>query len=251
MNKLKNVDSDSEMGKELDAQSYAIKILANSFYGYLGFYGARWYSIDCAAAVTAMGRKYIDQVMKTAIKYDIKVIYGDTDSVFLIDSPNINAFEQEVNASLPNPMELEDEGIYVSGIFLEKKGSDAGAKKRYALLDKNGKIIVKGLESRRGDWSKIAKNAQLDVLNTVLLEGSGEGALNIVQKIIKNIRDKKIDIDDLILSNKLSRNLEDYVAIGPQVAAGRLMAERGEDVGPGTIVKYIITEGSNDYETNI
>jgi len=243
--KLKNVDSDSEMGKELDAQSYAIKILANSFYGYLGFYGARWYSIDCAAAVTAMGRKYIDQVMKTAIKYDIKVIYGDTDSVFLIDSPNINAFEQEVNASLPNPMELEDEGIYVSGIFLEKKGSDAGAKKRYALLDKNGKIIVKGLESRRGDWSKIAKNAQLDVLNTVLLEGSGEGALNIVQKIIKNIRDKKFDIDDLILSNKLSRNLEDYVAIGPQVAAGRLMAERGEDVGPGTIVKYIITEGNS------
>ena len=83
------------------------------------------------------------------------------------------------------------------------------------------------------------------MLNTVLLEGSGEGALNIVQKIIKNIRDKKFDIDDLILSNKLSRNLEDYVAIGPQVAAGRLMAERGEDVGPGTIVKYIITEGNS------
>ena len=152
---------------------------------------------------------------------------------------------QEKSALKDRIRELEDEGIYVSGIFLEKKGSDAGAKKRYALLDKNGKIIVKGLESRRGDWSKIAKNAQLDVLNTVLLEGSGEGALNIVQKIIKNIRDKKFDLDDLILSNKLSRNLEDYVAIGPQVAAGRLMAERGEDVGPGTIVKYIITEGNS------
>ncbi|SVB82849.1 uncharacterized protein METZ01_LOCUS235703, partial [marine metagenome] len=164
--KLKNVDSESEMGKELDAQSYAIKILANSFYGYLGFYGARWYSIDCAAAVTAMGRKYIDRVIKTAGKYNIKVIYGDTDSVFLIDSPRINTFEQEVNDSLPNPMELEDEGSYISGIFLEKKGSAAGAKKRYALLDNKGKITVKGLESRRGDWSKLAKNAQLDVLNT-------------------------------------------------------------------------------------
>lgn len=243
--KLKNADIDLELSKELDAQSYAIKILANSFYGYLGFYGARWYSIDCAAAVTAMGRKYIDQVIKTAEIHNIKVIYGDTDSVFLIDSPNINAFEKEVGDSLPEPMELEDEGSYISGIFLEKKGSAAGAKKRYALLDKKGKIIVKGLESRRGDWSKLAKNVQLDVLNNVLSEGSGEGALNIVQKIIKDIRRKKVDIGDLILSNKLTRNLDDYVAIGPQVAAGKLMAARGEDVGPGTIVNYIITEGNS------
>ncbi len=242
---LKTVDSESEREKELNAQSYAIKILANSFYGYLGFYGARWYSIDCAAAVTAMGRKYIDQVIKTARKHDIKVIYGDTDSVFLIDSPNINAFESEVNASLPKPMELEDEGSYISGIFLEKKGSTSGAKKRYALLDKDGKMTIKGLESRRGDWSKLAKSAQIDVLNTVLSEGNGEGALKIVQKIIKDIRAKNVGIGDLILSNKLTRNLDDYVAIGPQVMAGRLMSERGESVGPGTIVKYIITKGDS------
>ena len=128
---------------------------------------------------------------------------------------------------------------------MEKKGSAAGAKKRYALLDEKGKITVKGLESRRGDWSKLAKNVQLDVLNNVLSEGGGEGALTIVQNIIKNIRCKKVDIEDLILSNKLTRNLDDYVAIGPQVAAGKLMAARGEDVGPGTVVNYIITEGNS------
>lgn len=242
---LKNVDSDSERGKELDAQSYAIKILANSFYGYLGFYGARWYSIDCAAAITAMGRKYIEGLIKTAEKHDIDVIYGDTDSVFLLDSDKISEFEKEVNDYLPDPMELEDEGSYTSGIFLEKKGSDAGAKKRYALLDKEGKITVKGLESRRGDWSKLAKTAQLEVLKSVLSDGNGEGALSIVQNIISNIRERKITIDELVLSNKLTRNLSDYVAIGPQVAAGKLMEAKGAIVGPGTIVKYIISAGDS------
>ncbi len=242
---LKNVDSDSELGKELDARSYAIKILANSFYGYLGFYGARWYSIDCAAAITAMGRKYIEGLINTAEKYGIKVIYGDTDSVFLLDSDKISEFEKEVNDYLPDPMELEDEGHYTSGIFLEKKGSDAGAKKRYALMDKTGKITIKGLESRRGDWSKLAKNAQLEVLKAVLNDGNGEGALKIVQNIISNIRDRKITLDELVLSNKLTRKLSDYVAIGPQVAAGKLMEAKGNIVGAGTVVNYVISEGNS------
>ncbi len=242
---LKNVDSDSELGRELDAQSYAIKILANSFYGYLGFYGARWYSIDCAAAITAMGRKYIEGLIKTAEKHEIDVIYGDTDSVFLLDSDKISEFEKEVNDYLPDPMELEDEGSYTSGIFLEKKGSDAGAKKRYALLDKEGKITVKGLESRRGDWSKLAKNAQVKVLKAVLSDGNGEGALSIVQNIISDIRERKITIDELVLSNKLTRNLSDYVAIGPQVAAGKLMEAKGAIVGAGTIVNYVISAGDS------
>jgi len=242
---LKKVDSDSELGKELDAQSYAIKILANSFYGYLGFYGARWYSIDCAAAITAMGRKYIEGLIKTAEKHGIEVIYGDTDSVFLLDSEKIKEFEKEVNDYLPDPMELEDEGHYSSGIFLEKKGSETGAKKRYALMDKSGKITVKGLESRRGDWSKLAKNAQLEVLKSVLTDGKGDIALKIVQNIISNIRERKITVEELVLSNKLTRNLSDYVAIGPQVAAGRLMEAKGKVVGAGTVVNYVISEGNS------
>ena len=157
----------------------------------------------------------------------------------------ISEFEKEVNDYLPVPMELEDEGHYTSGIFLEKKGSDAGAKKRYALMDKTGKITIKGLESRRGDWSKLAKNAQLEVLKAVLNDGNGEGALKIVQNIISNIRDRKITLDELVLSNKLTRKLSDYVAIGPQVAAGKLMEAKGNIVGAGTVVNYVISEGNS------
>src|SRR3989344_4326895 len=40
----------------LEARSYALKILANSFYGYMGFYAARWYSLESAASTTAYAR---------------------------------------------------------------------------------------------------------------------------------------------------------------------------------------------------
>jgi DNA polymerase Pol2 len=242
---LKNYKKDSDEYKTLDAESYGLKILANSFYGYLAFFGARWYSLDCARSITAMGRKYIHNTIDLAEKHNIKVIYGDTDSVFLIDSDSMDKFKTEANKLLPKPMELEEEGLFKSGVFLEKKSSGSGAKKRYALLDQNDKMIIKGLEARRGDWSKLARDAQISVLNTILTKVDGKPALEKIQNVIANIRNKKIDMADLIISNKLTKQLHEYKTRGPQVAAGELLAQKGIKVGAGTIVKYIITAGTS------
>ena len=242
---MKDCEKDSDEHRTLDAESYGLKILANSFYGYLAFFGARWYSLDCARSITAMGRKYIHDTIDLAEKHDIKVIYGDTDSVFLIDSEAMDKFKAEANERLPSPMELEEEGLFKSGVFLEKKGSGAGAKKRYALMDQNNKIIIKGLEARRGDWSKLAQKAQVETLTTILTEVDGKPALEKIQKIIADIRNKKINMEDLILTNRLTKQIHEYKTKGPQVAAGELLAQTGIKVGAGTIVKYVVTKGSS------
>jgi DNA polymerase Pol2 len=242
---LKKHEKDSDEYRTLDAESYGLKILANSFYGYLAFFGARWYSLDCASSITAMGRKYIHNTIDLAEKHNIKVIYGDTDSVFLIDSDSMDKFKTEANKLLPHPMELEEEGLYKSGVFLEKKGSGAGAKKRYALLDQNDNLIIKGLEARRGDWSKLAQKAQVEILKIILTEVDGKPALEKIQKIIADIRNKYIDIEDLIITNRLTKQIHEYKTKGPQVAAGELLAQTGIKVGAGTIVKYVITKGSS------
>ena len=242
---LKKHEKDSDEYRTLDAESYGLKILANSFYGYLAFFGARWYSLDCASSITAMGRKYIHNTIDLAEKHNIKVIYGDTDSVFLIDSDSMDKFKTEANKLLPHPMELEEEGLYKSGVFLEKKGSGAGAKKRYALLDQNDNLIIKGLEARRGDWSKLAQKAQVEILKIILTEVDGKPALEKIQKIIADIRNKDIDMEDLIITNRLTKQIHEYKTKGPQVAAGELLAQTGIKVGAGTIVKYVITKGSS------
>ena len=72
-----------------------------------------------------------------------------------------------------------------------------------SLLKIVTKITIKGLESRRGDWSKLAKNAQLEVLKAVLNDGNGEGALKIVQNIISNIRDRKITLDEFTQAREI------------------------------------------------
>ncbi|MBU1973894.1 MAG: hypothetical protein KKH52_00695, partial [Nanoarchaeota archaeon] len=64
--------------KILSARSYALKTLANSFYGYLGFFGARWYCLECARSTTAYARNYIKSTIKKAEEKGFQVIYGDS-----------------------------------------------------------------------------------------------------------------------------------------------------------------------------
>jgi len=69
--------------KSLDVQQQAIKRLANTMYGIYGFPRFRWYSFDCAKAITSWGRQYIKYAMKEAEKYGFKSIYADTDGFYV------------------------------------------------------------------------------------------------------------------------------------------------------------------------
>ncbi|MBT7992895.1 hypothetical protein HN569_03555, partial [bacterium] len=145
------IKEQKEKGKEtkiLEARSYALKTLANSFYGYLGFFGARWYCLECVASTTAYARDYIKKAIKKAEEKGFKVIYADTDSCFLLLGDKIidqaMAFMNEVNFDLPGHMELEFEGYFQRGLFVSIKGSAKGAKKKYALMRKDGTLKITG-----------------------------------------------------------------------------------------------------------
>jgi DNA polymerase elongation subunit (family B) len=80
---MKKMKEDSEEYKRLDNEQYALKILANSVYGYQAFFGARWYKRECGSATANFGRFYITKVIDVAKKNGFEVIYSDTDSLFV------------------------------------------------------------------------------------------------------------------------------------------------------------------------
>src|SRR3989344_3957569 len=91
----RNTGSAGEDAGLLESRSYALKLLANSFYGYLGFFGARWYCKECADATTAYARNYIKKTIHQAQEKGFPVIYSDTDSCMLLLGEKIlsQAFE--------------------------------------------------------------------------------------------------------------------------------------------------------------
>ncbi len=123
--------------KELAARSQALKILANSFYGYLGYARSRWYDRAAASSVTAFGRFYINKAMEDAEKMGFKVLYGDSvskDSLIRVssDKSNISIIDQKIEEA-----------------FRKVDKKDASGKEYYfpkelyvETLDTNGRTIL-------------------------------------------------------------------------------------------------------------
>ncbi len=245
-NKLKDI-KDEKLRKLLDSMQHAMKTVANAFYGYLAFLSSRFYDRRCAESVAAFGRYYITLIAGMAEKRGFEVIYGDTDSIFLkINSKtkdDILAFLKEVNDSLPGIMELEFQGMYKRGIFVRRKTGEGGAKKRYALIDEEGNITIRGFERVRRDWSKLARETQEKVLYFVL-NGEVDKAVNFVRDTIERLKNGKVEKDELGIYTTITRDVSSYEQIGPHVAAARKAIARGMVIRPGETIKYIITRGT-------
>ncbi|ASJ06496.1 DNA polymerase [Thermococcus pacificus] len=231
--------------KLLDYRQRAIKILANSFYGYYGYAKARWYCRECAESVTAWGRQYIETTIREIEdKFGFKVLYADTDGFFATipgaDAETVKKKSKEflkyINAKLPGLLELEYEGFYKRGFFVTKK--------KYAVIDEEDKITTRGLEIVRRDWSEIAKETQARVLEAILKHGDVEEAVKIVKEVTEKLSKYEVPPEKLVIHEQITRDLKDYKATGPHVAVAKRLAARGIKIRPGTVISYIVLKGS-------
>ena len=233
----------------LDARQNSLKLLANSFYGYLGFFGARWYSIECARSITAWGRFYIHKVIDRAQKEGFFVLYSDTDSVFLTldgkTKDDAKNFADSINMELPELMEMDYEGFYPSGIFVSAKAGPFGAKKKYALLSENGTLKIRGFETVRRNWSLIAKEVQEEVLEIILKENDAKKAFEYVKSVVHQLRNKEIPIEKVIIHTQLQKGILDYTSKGPHVAVAQRLQNKGRQITIGMTIKYVVTQGND------
>ncbi|MBS7637770.1 DNA polymerase II [Candidatus Bathyarchaeota archaeon] len=218
----------------LEARQRALKVIANATYGYMGWTGARWYCREAAEATSAWGRETIRSAMERAKGLGLEIIYGDTDSLFVRDDPErIRSLLGWISEALG--MEARVDRRYRKVLFTE-------AKKRYGGLRDDGRIETVGLEVVRGDWSAIAKEAQLAALEAILKEGREE-AVERVRETIEALREGRVPIKKLIIWKKLTKGVEEYEVAAPHVTVAKRMIEAGWSVKPGDMVGFIIMRG--------
>jgi len=286
--KLMKAASDEER-RFLDAKQYALKILLNSFYGYSGYARARLYSLALANAVTSFGRenilrtkKVIDEIGSVYVlsgavvfkedlpfgkvgakRFDLSVVYGDTDSVFVrlrsaeagvVSLPDAELIGRKiaetVTSSLPEPMELVFEAFARRGIFL--------AKKRYALwvFEPSGdawkdKIKVRGMETVRRDWCDLTSKTLKTCLELVLKEGKVDEAVDHVRSVVVRLQNLDLSEDpgilgDLTLTRRYTKSTGSYKNKQPHIQLVEKIKRRGGQVpGVGDRVPFVIIRGKN------
>ncbi|NOY11360.1 MAG: DNA polymerase [Archaeoglobi archaeon] len=241
--RMKEVDRESLEYRLLDIKQQTLKVLTNSFYGYTGWSGARWYCRQCAEATTAWGRHFIKKSAEIARSMGFEVLYGDTDSIFVRKDAPPEQLEREVEELIERitrelPVTIEVDEVYRSIFFVEKK--------RYAGLTSDGRVIVKGLEVRRGDWCELAKEVQREVIEIILRDKDPEKALRFVREVIANIKSGKYDLGKFVIYKGLTKKPSKYESMQAHVKAALKAREFGFVYPVGTKVGYVILEGSGN-----
>ncbi len=256
------------------AFSQAIKIIMNSFYGVLGSSGCRFFDTRLASSITMRGHEIMKQTKVLIEDQGYQVIYGDTDSTFVSLNRPYSQAEADIvgnqlveyinqwwqthlrcEYNLTSMLEIEYETHYRKFLMPTIRGAETGSKKRYAGLIGEGdqeRIIFKGLESARTDWTPLAQRFQNKLYGMIF---HGEDPNEYVREIVEKTNDGEFD-DQLIYQKRLRRKLHEYQKnIPPQVRAARLADEINAKLGRplqyqnrGRIEYVITVNGPEPYE---
>ena len=240
-----------EAKKEKDAaRSQAIKILMNSFYGVLGSGGCRFYDTRLASSITMRGHVIMQETARWIEAEGHQVIYGDTDSTFVWVDESLSP--QDANAigrslaciinqrwqqrlqdeyQLDCYLEIEFETLYRRFLMPTIRGAETGSKKRYAGMKytpEGEKLVFKGLETVRSDWTPLSKTFQTELFRHVFSDRSPEQLVkDYVRQTLNGERDGQ-----LVYRKRLRRKLDQYVKnIPPQVRAARQADEKNKKLG--------------------
>ena len=184
-----------------------------------------------------------------------KTIYSDTDSIAfeLENKTEKQSLEilKKINSKLPGIMELELEGFFKRGIWVTKRTGEFGAKKKYALIDKNNKLKIRGFETVRRDWCQLARDTQNKVLHLILTQGNEKQALEYIKEIIKKIKNRDVPLEQLIIRTQLKKPIEEYKSEGPHVTIAKRMQKNNLPVNIGMLIQYYISESETGKKNSL
>jgi DNA polymerase-2 len=241
--------------KKDELTRWAIKILMNSMYGVMASPNCRFYNTEIANAITSFGHQMIKGTAVLVEDKGYEVIYGDTDSIFVHlkvdyskDALKIGKeMEKEINDyynkkitedyGVKSALELEFEKTFIRFFMPKVRGSEEGAKKRYAgLLLKGDKETMDftGLEFVRRDWTELSKKFQLELLEMVFHHKDPK---SYIKQFVKDLKKGKYD-SLLVYRKALRKDTEEYTkTTPPHVKAARLL-----DKITSNIIDYVMTK---------
>ncbi len=231
---------EEEVKNWYDVVQKALKVYVNASYGVFGHESFPFYTPSLAESVTALGRYVITKTLAKAEELGLRVIYGDTDSLF-IWSPDPNALSKlsewvEKELSL----EIEQDKTYKYVAF--------ALKKNYVGVLENGKIDVKGLVGKKKNVPRILQDSFTRILELISsIEGTAESLEEVKNKIRQEVRElymrlknKDFTLDDVVFKTTLSKDLEDYVKTTPiHVKAAIHLKRHGIPVEKGVTILYV------------
>src|SRR5438874_4668894 len=222
----------------LQALQNTFKILLNSFYGYLGFAQGHFADFDAAARVTQIGRDLLKKMIDWLNARGAQVIEVDTDGIYFVPRENIyiDDLQKDLAKELPAGIDVEIDEQFDAMLSYKAKN--------YALLTKDGDVIIKGGALKSRGLEKFQR-VFLEEIIKLIMEGKPEAVADLRNEFEQKIRNREWKIDMLMKTDTLQDSLDKYRAkiagsARNRAAAYELALASGRPYKPGDQISYYI-----------
>ena len=234
----------SKQDRELySVVSQSLKVYLNGAYGSFGFESFAFYCLPVAEATAALGRDAITRTIARCRDLGIKVLYSDTDSVYLQNpsKDQISTVTRWADSDLGVELDLDKVYRYVA--FSSRK-------KNYFGVFPDGTVDIKGLTGKKSQTPEYLKKIfydTLEILSSVKTPQDFERARadtkSLLTKMITDIKGKKVPVQDLAFTVMMGKPTDKYNGTTPQhVRAALQLEEKGKEIKAGEIIAYVKTK---------
>jgi len=223
--------------------SQSLKVYLNGAYGSFGFESFAFYCLPVAEATAALGRDAITRTIARCRDLGIKVLYSDTDSVYLQNPSRdqISTVTRWADSDLGVELDLDKVYRYVA--FSSRK-------KNYFGVFPDGTVDIKGLTGKKSQTPEYLKKIfyqTLDILSGVKnpddFEKARTNTKELLAKMISDIKGKKVPVQDLAFTVMMGKPTAKYNGTTPQhVRAAMQLEEKGREIKAGEIIAYVKTK---------
>lgn len=240
--KLKSKDKSlpKEARSWYDIIQSALKVILNASYGVFGAESFALYCPPVAEATAALGRHAITETIKEAQELGIKVLYGDTDSVFL-KAPSMDQVGTLTEWSEKTlEMDLELDKLYRYAVFSSRK-------KNYLGVLSDGSVDIKGLTGKKRHIPVFLKKAFREMvkqLGEAKNPAEFEEAKKEIRKIVRNcylkLKNREYPLEELAFHMVLGKTPSSYTKTTPQhVKAAKLLNKNEVEVKAGDLISFV------------
>lgn len=241
--------------KAYKARASAHKWLLVTCFGYLGYKNARFGRIEAHEAVTAYGREALIRAKEAAEDLGFTVLHLYVDGMWVRKPgcrtvPDFQPLLDEILDRTGLPVALD--GIYRWLAFLPSRVNPrVPVPNRYFGVFQDGSLKMRGIETRRRDTPPFLKQLQLemlDVLGEMELRKTGGGldllpVFRLLRRRLQALRSGRIPPADLLVTHKVSRELDEFRSRSPAARALTQLQTVGKVLKPGQHVRFLYLRG--------